>query len=371
MSTKIHNNTSNLKQNFREIPTFTKKPFKMMLNTLMWCLLILAHDLEPNKTLMNASNTSSFSPNTSLEMTRPSYLKIGDTVAVVAPAGILKQDAKVIQNTKTLLKSWGLEVVFGKHLETKAAHFAGTDAQRSSDLQWALDHPNIKAIWCARGGYGTLRIIDDLDFEGFKTHPKWVVGYSDVTVLHNALNNLGYESLHAMMCINLTEDASAIKQSVETLKTALFGQLNSYEIEGCSDNRLGTATGPLVGGNLSLLTATLGSNTQLDTRGKIIFIEEIDEYKYHIDRQLQSLKRAGYFEHCAGVIIGDISQLKTNTPAWGHSIEALILEVLKDTDVHVTFGFPAGHELENRALYFGRRLQLDVTKLKTRVLFLD
>ena len=343
----------------------------MMLNTLMWCLLILIHYSEPNKTLMNSSNTSFFSQNRSLEMMRPSYLKAGDTVAVVAPAGILKQDIEVVQKTTTLLKNWGLEVVFGQHLESKVHHFAGTDAQRSSDLQWALDHPNIKAIWCARGGYGTLRIIDDLNFEGFKSHPKWVVGYSDVTVLHNALNNLGYESLHAMMCINLTEDSVAIKQSVTTLKAALFGALRTYEIDGNTNNKSGIISGVLVGGNLSLLTAGLGSETQLDTTGKIIFIEEIGEYKYHIDRQLQSLKRAGYFKHCAGLIMGDMSQLKTNTPAWGQTVEALVLDVLKDTDVPVAFGFPAGHELENRALYFGRNIQLDVTKSKTRVLFLN
>ena len=301
----------------------------------------------------------------------PSYLKAGDTVAIVAPAGVLKQDTEVIQKTKILLNSWGLEVVFGKHLESKSNHFAGTNAQRTMDFQNALDNPNIKAIWCARGGYGSLRIIDDLDFKKFKAHPKWVIGYSDVTVLHNAINNMGYESLHAMMCINLTDDDDAIKQSVETLKSALFGTLKSYEIEGHSDNRLGDAIGPLVGGNLSLLTAALGSDTQLDTKYKIIFIEEIGEYKYHIDRQLQSLKRAGYFNESAAVIIGDMSQLKTNNPAWGQSIETLILEVLKDTDIPVAFGFPAGHEFENRALYFGRKIQLQVTKSKTRVTFID
>ena len=341
-----------------------------MLNTLLWCLLLLMHS-EQNKTLMSLSNTSSLSSNTSLKMIRPSYLKPGDTVAIVAPAGILKQDSEVIQNTKTLLKDWGLEVIFGTNLQTKAHHFAGSDAQRASDLQTALDNPNIKAIWCARGGYGTLRIIDDLDYKGFKAHPKWVIGYSDITVLHNALNNLGYESLHAMMCINLIEDANAIKQSISTLKAALFGTLKTYEIEGHFDNIPGTATGPLVGGNLSLLTAALGSDTQLDTNGKLIFIEEIDEYKYHIDRQLQSLKRAGYFKSCAGVIIGNMSRIKINDPNWGSSIEATILEILKDTKVPVAFGFPAGHELENRALYFGRNVRLEVTKSITRVLFID
>jgi len=336
----------------------------MMLNTLMWCLLMLIHSY-PNKTLMEHSKIQPF------EMIRPSYLKVGDTVAIVATAGILKNDSEVIQKTKTLLHNWGLEVVFGDHIETKAHHFAGTDKQRISDLQNALDNPKIKAIWCARGGYGTLRIIDALDFEGFKAHPKWVIGYSDVTVLHNALNNMGYESLHAMMCINLIEDANAIDPSVKTLKSALFGSLKSYEIKGHSDNVSGEVSAQLVGGNLSLLTASLGSATQLNTKDKIVFIEEIGEYKYHIDRQLHSLKRAGYFSQCKGVIIGDMSRLKSNNPAWGQSIETLILEVLKDTDFPVSFGFPSGHELENRALYFGRSIQLHVTKSKTRVVFIE
>ena len=341
----------------------------MILKSILWCLLLA---LLPNSdaTPMADRHSTTITSHKFLEMIRPHYLKTGDTVAIVAPAGILKHDVEVIQKTKTLLSSWGLNVVFGDHLQTKFNHFAGTDAQRSNDLQKALDHPNIKAIWCARGGYGTLRIVDDLDFKGFKIHPKWVIGYSDITVLLTALNNLGYESLHAMMCINLTDDEEAIKPSIETLKAALFGQLKSYEIKGHSNNVSGSASGQLVGGNLSLLTATLGSKTSLDTKGKIIFIEEIGEHKYHIDRQLQSLKRAGYFDHCAGVIIGDISQLKTNNPAWGQSIEALILDVLKDIDVPIGFGFPAGHEFENRALYFGRTIQLNVTKSKIGVLYL-
>ena len=337
----------------------------MIFNTLMWCLLMVLYS-SPNKTLMER-----YTPVNLSEMIRHSYLNAGDTVAIVATASILKQDAEVIQKTKTLLNLWGLNVVFGNHLETKSNHFAGTDAQRTSDLQWALDQPNIKAIWCARGGYGTLRIIDDLDFEGFKKNPKWVIGYSDVTVLHNALNNLGYESLHAMMCINLTEDPEAIKPSIETLKDALFGRLKTYEVDSHSDNKTGNASGQLVGGNLSLLTAALGSNTSIDTSGKVVFIEEIGEHKYHIDRQLQSLKRAGYFDNCAAVIIGDMSKLRTNTPAWGQSTEALILNILKDSNAAVVFGFPAGHELENRALYFGRTIQLNVTKSKTRISFVD
>lgn len=333
------------------------------------CCLFLLSIVTTNVLLLETRKTNTIRPNTFSEMIRPPYLKIGDTVAVLAPAGVLKQDIEVIKKTKLLLKNWGLHVVFGEHLETKAHHFAGSDAQRAADFQWALDQKNVKAIWCARGGYGSLRIIDKLNFEGFKKAPKWIVGYSDITVLHVALNSLGYESLHAMMCVNLTEDEEAIKSSVQSLKKALFGTLEVYEIVGHTDNKPGNTSGPLVGGNLSLLTAMLGSETSMDTKGKIVFIEEIGEHKYHIDRQLQSLKRAGYFKQCSGVIIGNMSKIKTNNPAWGQSIETLILDILKDTNIPVAFGFPAGHELENRALYFGRNIQLSVTKSKTRVLF--
>ena len=340
----------------------------MIFKSLICCLFLLSI-ARTDDLPRQIPKTKKMITNTVSEIIRPAYLKTGDTVAVIAPAGVLKQDSEVIEKTKILLNSWGLEVIFGKHIETKANHFAGSDSERASDFQWALNQPNIKAIWCARGGYGSLRIIDKLNFEGFKKFPKWIVGYSDITVLHSTLNYLGYESIHGMMCINLTEDEQAIKSSIETLKSALFGTLDSYEIKGHTDNKLGIASGQLIGGNLSLLTATLGSKTSLKTKGKVIFIEEIGEYKYHIDRQLQSLKRAGYFKQCSAVIVGDMSKLKTNNPEWGQTIEALILDILEDTNIPVAFGFPAGHELENRALYFGRHIKLNVTKTHTRVSF--
>jgi|TARA_B110000285_G_scaffold74091_1_gene85449 muramoyltetrapeptide carboxypeptidase len=340
----------------------------MIFKSFIYCLFLLSI-VGADIPTVETPKIKKITPNTLSNMIRPAYLKIGDTVAILAPAGVLKQDLEVIEKTKILLKKWGLKVVFGEHLETKENHFAGSDSERASDFQWALDQPNIKAIWCARGGYGALRIIDKLNFKNFKKYPKWIIGYSDITVLHSALNNLGYESIHGMMCVNLTEDEKSIKLSIKTLKSALFGALKSYEIKGHKDNNPGNASGQLVGGNLSLLTATLGSETSLSTMGKIIFIEEIGEYKYHIDRQLQSLKRAGYFQQCSGVIIGDLSKLKTNNPKWGQTIEALILDILEDTNVPVAFGFPAGHELENRALYLGRHIKLNVTKTHTRVSF--
>jgi muramoyltetrapeptide carboxypeptidase len=214
-----------------------------------------------------------------------------------------------------------------------------------------------------------VRILDDLNFDIFKKHPKWLVGYSDITALHNTLQQLGFESIHGMMAVNMEDDRNAISSSIESLKSSLFGTLNAYQIEAQNNNRKGTANGILVGGNLTLLASQLGSASQLDTRGKILFIEEIGEYKYHIDRMLQSLKRAGYFEQCAGVLIGDMTKIKRNTTAWGSNVEQLILEVLKPYDIPIAFGMPAGHEPDNRALIFGRKITLNVTADDTQITF--
>ena len=299
----------------------------------------------------------------------PAILQVGDTIAIVAPAGILKSRKKTIEAAQMLLKNWGLVTVLGPHLFSESYHFAGTDAQRLKDLQWALDNPDVKAIWCARGGYGSMRIMDELNFEPFKKNPKWLVGYSDITALHNQLQNLGYETLHAMMPVNMEEDAKAITASITSLKAGLFGTLAMHNIESNKSNRMGSAKGILIGGNLTLLTAQLGSASQLDTRNKILFIEEIGEYKYHIDRMLQSLKRAGYFDHCNGVIVGDMMDIKANSPAWGTGIEELIMNILDPYDFPVAFGVPAGHKPENRALIFGRSIDLNITKSETVIRF--
>lgn len=300
---------------------------------------------------------------------RPAILQVGDTIAIVAPAGILKGKKKTIEAAKMLLKNWGLVPVLGPHLFSESYHFAGSDAQRLKDLQWALDRPDVKAIWCARGGYGSMRIMDELNFESFKKIPKWLVGYSDVTALHNQLQNLGYETLHAMMPVNMEEAAKTITASITSLKAGLFGTLAEHSIKPNKSNRIGNAKGILTGGNLTLLTAQLGSASQLDTQNKILFIEEIGEYKYHIDRMLQSLKRAGYFDHCNGVIVGDMMDIKANSPAWGTGMEELIMNILDPYDFPVAFGIPAGHKPENLALIFGRSIDLNITKSETVIRF--
>jgi muramoyltetrapeptide carboxypeptidase len=314
-----------------------------------------------NSSYSNISMTKSF--------IQPDYLKAGDTIAIVAPSGVLNGRDKEVNQAKDLLKSWGLNVIVGEHVFKKANHFAGTDDERAADFQNALDNPNIKAIWCARGGYGTVRMIDKLDYSAFKTNPKWIIGYSDITAIHNQLNNEGSESIHAMMCTSLTDDLTKIENTLETFKCALFGKSLNYTIDGSSYNKTGNASAPLVGGNLTLLHTMLGSKTSIDTSGKILFIEEIGEYKYHIDRMLQSLKRAGYFENCKGLIVGNMTKMRKNTTPWGTSIEQLILDVVADYDFPVLFNFPAGHEDDNRALILGRTVELKVGKESSSVTF--
>ena len=291
-------------------------------------------------------------------MLQPDFLVAGDTVAIVAPAGILINKTQQIENAKALMQSWGLNVLIAPHLFSKAHHFAGSDEERTADMQWAIDHPKAKAIWCARGGYGVTRIIDDLDFTTFLKHPKWLIGYSDVTILHAHLNRLRIASIHGMMCVNLDHNSADLDISKSTLKKALFGEALNYSFTKSTYNRGTYIEGELVGGNLTLLQHLLGSDSLPNASGKIVFIEEIGEYKYHIDRLLQSLKRAGYFDHCKGVLVGDFTNIKSNTPKWGAPIEALILEAIGQKDLPVFFGFDAGHEVKNQALFMGGTISI-------------
>ncbi len=303
-------------------------------------------------------------------MKRPISLQEGDTIAILAPAGIIKNTAS-IHEASELAKSWGLYVVLGKHVFTKNNHFAGSDSQRLEDFQEALDDTSIKAIWCARGGYGTVRIVDDLDFSVFQKNPKWIVGYSDITVLHNHVHSLGIETLHAMMPVNMEFSEDSRKESVSTFKKALFGEEITYSILSTIYNITGKASGQLVGGNLTILENLLGTPSALDTSNKILFIEEIGEYKYHIDRLLRALDRNGSFKNCNGLVIGDMTRIKSNNPAFGQNIEAVILAIVAKYNFPVLFDFPAGHEPENRALYLGRNITLDVTASSGSIHFID
>jgi muramoyltetrapeptide carboxypeptidase len=299
-----------------------------------------------------------------MKLLQPKALQKGDTVVIIAPAGILLHKEEVIEKAKTLLEGWGLHVVLGKNMFNNGKHFAGTDQERLEDFQKALDSKNIKAIWAARGGYGSVRILDQLNFSKFISNPKWIIGYSDITAFHNHLHHLGVESIHGMMATSLKNEPDEILETIASFQKALFGEDLTYQIPPSKYNRIATfqdtektLEGQLVGGNLALLASMLGSESQLNTNGKILLIEEIEEYKYSIDRMLQSLKRAGYFSNVIAVLVGDISNIKPNTTQWGSSIEELILDVLPK-DVPVIFDFPAGHENDNRALIMGRNMKI-------------
>lgn len=301
----------------------------------------------------------------------PPFLKKGDKVGFVAPAR--KIHLKEITEAIRVFNAWGLEVICAPNLFGDAHQFSGTDEERCADLQQMLDHPEIRAIICVRGGYGTLRIIDQLDFTGFCRHPKWIVGFSDVTVLHSHLQScFGIPTLHAMMPLNIVkEDAMQPKRkALQSLKDCLFGKMPEYRIPSQPLNRSGSATGIVTGGNLSLLYALQGSVSDLDTRGKILFIEDLDEYLYHIDRMVLSLKRAGKFEGIKGLIIGGMTEMRDNKIPFGKTAEEIIAEAVVKYKFPVAFGFPAGHQDDNRALILGGKARLEVSSKSTTLKFL-
>ena len=303
------------------------------------------------------------------KLIKPEYLKKGDTVAIVAPSGVLKNYNGYILKAKELLKSWELEVVIGENVFNDNGHFAGTDNQRSADFQLALDDKAIKAIWCARGGYGAMRVIDNLNFEKYKENPKWIIGYSDITAIHNDLHNNKSESIHGIMCKSLEKIDVDNNESISLLKKTLFGEKLSYTIEGNNYNIEGNSNGQLIGGNLTLLHCLLGSKSSIDTDGKILFIEDLGEYLYHIDRMLISLKRAGYFDNCKGLIVGDFTDMRKNTTPFGRNLKELILDIVREYDFPVSFGFPAGHGEKNYPMILGREINLEVSKQQSTINF--
>lgn len=288
-------------------------------------------------------------------MTTPPYLKKGHKIGIVAPARKISKEE--IQSAIDTFEKWGLEVVLGKNIFGSDNQYSGTDEQRVEDLQKMLDDVSIRAIISARGGYGTLRIIDKLNFKQFQEKPKWIIGYSDITVLHSHIHqNFEIETLHATMPINFHKD----EESVQTMKQALFGEKISYKINSHTLNRKGKVEEVLVGGNLSLLYALKGSKSGISTSGKILFIEDLDEYLYHIDRMMISFKRAGKLSHLAGLVVGGMSDMKDNPVPFGKTAEQIIADAVKEYDYPVCFGFPAGHEAKNLALTFGRKVKLNV-----------
>ena len=299
------------------------------------------------------------------KMITPPYLQKGDTIAIVATARKNIEDN--LQPAISWLKNWGLEVVIGNTIGLDKDQLAGTDEQRAADFQTQLDNPNIKAIWCVRGGYGTVRMIDLLDFTKFKQNPKWIIGFSDVTVLHSHLNTMGFQSIHGIMPVS----TKASEEAKESLRKALFGDHLEYTVACENMNRLGTAKGELVGGNLSILYSLFGSPSAIDCSDKILFIEDLDEYLYHIDRMMMNLKRNGCLESLKGIIVGGMTKMKDNDIPWGKDALQIIDDVTKNYNIPVIYNFPAGHLADNRALIFGKQVSIEANDLESKVIFND
>ena len=287
------------------------------------------------------------------------FLKQGSKVAIAAPARMVTQEEMAFGIQ--WLKDMGFVPVYDDRLFNQHYIFSGDDDTRAAVFQEYLDNEEIAAIWLARGGYGGIRIIDKLDFTKFLQHPKWIVGFSDGTILHGKLNRLGVPSLHAAMPFYFANKTPEAKQS---LYDALTGKPLQYAFSSHPLNRCGEAEAEVVGGNLSVLIGMMGSETFPETDGKILFIEEVDEYIYHIDRMMHCLKRAGKLDRLKGLIVGGLTQIKDNTHPFGMTAEQVIAEAVSEYDYPVCFGFPAGHWDDNKALYLGLSSRLIVTKEK-------
>ncbi|QJD96524.1 LD-carboxypeptidase [Mucilaginibacter robiniae] len=295
----------------------------------------------------------------------PPFLRKGDRVAIVCPA---KKLPHPMDDAVRLLQSWGLEVVLGETVTASHHQFAGTDELRTQDLQQFINDDSIKAIFAARGGYGTVRIIDSLRLYHLVTHPKWIIGFSDITVLHAHLYSIHeLVTIHGQMPINLP-DASL--PSLETLRKALFGEPLSYQIPPHPLNRLGQTEGVLVGGNLAILVSIAGSVSDYQYDGKILFIEDVGEYLYAIDRMMYKMKRASKLKKLAGLIVGGFTDLKDNDIPFGQTAQEIILDAVKEYNYPVCFDFPAGHVADNRTLLLGKLVQLNVLKDRVTVNYL-
>ena len=298
---------------------------------------------------------------------QPPYLKQGDTIGIVSPSYFI-DEAKLTEAVEYLGR-WGLEVKIGKNAGKKSGPFAGSDSERLSDLQEMTDDYGIKAVICSRGGYGLLRIISDLDFTALSQNSKWYAGFSDITVLHNWLSEVcGIASVHSDMPLNFNNN-SKTSDTFETMRMALFGTLESIKWQGKAI-RVQKAFGEITGGNLSLIYSLIGTKAEPDTSGKILILEDVGEYYYHIDRMLFSLKLAGKLDGLSALIIGGMNDISDTKVPWGKSIEETVSEIVNDYSYPVFFNYPAGHIDDNRAFYFGRSAQIEVSDNYNMLTFL-
>lgn len=295
----------------------------------------------------------------------PPYLKPNDQIRIVSPSGNI--EPKYIVGAKKTLSAWGLNVTEGKFARTKYGRFAGTEAQRIADLQEALDDPSVNAILCSRGGYGVAQIIDKLDFSTFAKSPKWLIGFSDITILHNAISNLGIASIHGIMAKHLTQfPADSIH--VQKCREILFGQMPTYTVPKHRLNKFGIAEGKLIGGNLSVLMGLRGSQFDLDYKNNILFIEDIAERPYHIDRMMQNLRFSGVLAQLSGLVVGQFSDCEED-PLMKKSVAQLIADAVSEYDYPVCFNFPAGHVDDNLPLKMGEIIHFEVVKNGGKLIF--
>jgi muramoyltetrapeptide carboxypeptidase len=290
-------------------------------------------------------------------MITPEYLKPGDLIAFVSPSGAIERE--VVERAIQLVEKLGYRTWLGPHAFDWHFQFAGTDRNRAHDLQLAIDNPEVKAIVCNRGGYGALRTVENIDWKRFKLAPKWLVGFSDITVFHSKLNELGMKSVHGAMPRYFIEK-NAPSHSMATLLNALEGRPNQYDVQPHQLNRTGVAKGQLVGGNLSILYSLRGTPYDLETDKKILFIEDLAEYLYHLDRMMMNLKVSGKLKKLSGLIVGGFTKMKDNETPFGKSAEEIIFDAVRDYKFPVVFGFPAGHQPENVALKMGAEIKIDI-----------
>mgnify|MGYP001822833160 CR=1 FL=1 len=294
----------------------------------------------------------------------PPFLKKGDTIGILSTARSI--ELSDIKHTILTFESWGLKTVIGKTIGLKENQFAGTDNQRCNDFNSFIEDENIDAIFCARGGYGSARIADSIHIELLKAKPKWVCGYSDITVLHGSLNANGLCSLHSTMPINFETNTS---ESIENLKQALFGSLTSYVLPTNSMNITGSANGQIIGGNLSVLFSIMNSPSSFNLNNSILFIEDLDEYLYHVDRMMINLRRSGFLSKMKGIIVGGMTEMNDNDIPFGKSALDIIHEHTRDLGIPVCFDFPAGHIENNNPIFLGVQTKFDVSNEKTTLKF--
>lgn len=296
---------------------------------------------------------------------KPRYLELSDQIRIVSPSGSINPE--FIDGATKVFSNWGLHVTEGEFARSEFGRFAGSKNQRIADLQQALDDPNVSAILCSRGGYGLAQIIDKLDFANFSKFPKWLIGFSDITILHNAIANFGISSIHGIMAKHLTE-LSADADPVSKLKKILFGELPTYSISAHKFNKSGAGNGILIGGNLSVLMGLRGSRFDADYKDAILFIEDIAEKPYHIDRMMQNLRFSGILAQLSGLVVGQFTECEED-PLMKQTISEIISEAVSEYDYPVCFNFPAGHVDYNLPLVFGANVELKVNETVAKLIF--